>query len=190
MIGLRRFAVRDGFAFLLMVAGTFAAALAVLVLFVEAFEWLTRSEWPGLTLADGLALFGIAHELPENETQRLNDVLLAVPLTIALFLTGTFMFLAGAGVGDRRSDARLKREMQGRSPAEGLTLLLSREVSAAQFVRLVLLDDVLAALLWFGAGLAVGGWALYRATGELWLTAAGAALVVAGAAFRIALRRR
>lgn len=190
MTTLRRTHARDGLAFLLMAAGAGGAALALLVLFVETFEWMTRSEWPGLTLADGLGLFGVRHEIPETDSQRLNDVLLAVPLTIALFLTGTFTFLAGATIGDRRSDAHIERAIERRSPAEGLTLLLSRDVSAAQFVRLVLLDHVLHALIWFGAGLAVGGWALYRATGEQWLTVSGGALLLAAALCRLALRRR
>lgn len=182
--------VREGLAFLLMLIGAAGAALAALVLFVEAFEWLTRSEWPGLTLADGLSIFGVAHEVPENAAQRLNDVLLAVPLTIALFLTGAFAFLVGATIGDRRADRRVAREMQRRSPAESLALILTRDVTAAQFVRLLLVERVLPVLLWFGAGLSVGGWALHRATGELWLSAAGLALIAAAAFCRLAFRRR
>ena len=52
-----------------MGCGFAAAALAPLILMIELVEWATSSEWPGLTLVDGLSLFGIHHDSAENEAQ-------------------------------------------------------------------------------------------------------------------------
>jgi hypothetical protein len=93
-------ALIQGMADFMIVGGLIAATLAPLVLLVECFEWVTSSEWPGLTVADGLALFGLSRELPEDSAQRLIDLLFAIPLTLALFLTGLFTFLAGINLGD------------------------------------------------------------------------------------------
>jgi uncharacterized membrane protein len=62
---------------------------------------LTGSEWSGLTVADGLAIFGIEHETPEDQSQRMLDLLMAPPLLVALFLTGFFSILAGINFGKR-----------------------------------------------------------------------------------------
>ena len=83
-----------------MVGGLIAATIAPLVLIVELAEWVMRSEWPGLTVADGLSLFGIHRHAPETDAQRLADLLLAVPLSGALFVAGILMFLTGVNVGD------------------------------------------------------------------------------------------
>ena len=90
----------DALAHFLMVGGLIAACVAPLVLAVETFEWATNSEWPGLTVADGLSLFGLERADPETESQRLTDMLRAVPLTIALFVAGICMFLSGVNFGD------------------------------------------------------------------------------------------
>src|SRR3712207_6220692 len=86
--------------YFLMVGGMLAAILAPFVLLIEVAEWATSSEWPGLTLADGLALFGIEHDVAETEERQMLDILFAVPLTLALFGLGIFMFLAGINLGD------------------------------------------------------------------------------------------
>ena len=98
---------------LLMVGGLVAAAVAPLVLTVEVAEWALKSEWPGLTLADGLSLFGIVHEAAETEAQRLVDVLMALPLAIALFGSGIFMFLAGINFADWGTDRDLEARYLG-----------------------------------------------------------------------------
>lgn len=96
----RRDRLSDALAHFLMVGGLFAACIAFLVLAVEIFEWGTSSEWPGLTVADGMALFGLERDAAETDQQRLSDLLLAVPLTVALFFAGIFMFLTGVNLGD------------------------------------------------------------------------------------------
>lgn len=90
----------DALAHLLMVGGLIAACIAPLVLAIECFEWFTSSEWPGLTVADGLALFGLERSAAETDPQRLLDLLLAVPLTVGLFCVGILMFLTGVNLGD------------------------------------------------------------------------------------------
>jgi hypothetical protein len=99
-----------GFADILVVTGLVLAVLAPLILLVEGVEWLTGSEWPGLTVADGLSIFGIEHEAPENESQRLLDLLMAVPLSVALFLTGLSGLLAGINFGKRGLDRDLEAQ--------------------------------------------------------------------------------
>jgi hypothetical protein len=84
----------------MVAAGLAATVLGPLVLLVELFEWITRSEWPGLTVADGLSLFGVVHEEAETESQRLQDVLMALPLSVALYFTGLFTFFSGINIGD------------------------------------------------------------------------------------------
>ena len=86
--------------YFLMVGGMLAAVAAPIVLVIEVGEWATSSEWPGLTLADGLALFGIEHEIAETEDRRWTDMLLAFPLTLSLFVMGILTFLAGLNIGD------------------------------------------------------------------------------------------
>jgi hypothetical protein len=90
----------QGIADVLLLCGLIVAAGAPLILAIEVFEWVTTHEWPGLTVADGLSLFGIEHETPENEAQRLIDLLMAIPLVIALFLTGISAFMIGIKFGD------------------------------------------------------------------------------------------
>ncbi len=90
----------DAIAHFLMVGGLIAACVAPLVLGIECYEWLTSREWPGLTVADGLSLFGLERAGAETEPQRLVDLLLAVPLTIGLFCVGLFMFLTGVNLGN------------------------------------------------------------------------------------------
>lgn len=101
----------QAFADWMIVGGIIATTVAPLILLIEIFEWLTRSEWPGLTVADGLSLFGLVHEAPETSMQRLVDLLMAIPLTIALFLVGVFMFLGGINIGDWGT----KRDLETRS---------------------------------------------------------------------------
>jgi hypothetical protein len=99
-----------GFADIMIVAGLVVAVLAPLILLVEGVEWLTGSEWPGLTVADGLSIFGIEHELPENEEQRLLDLLMAVPLSVALFLAGLSSLLAGINFSPRGLERDLEAQ--------------------------------------------------------------------------------
>lgn len=94
--------------------GILAANLAPLVLLIEFIEWLTSSEWPGLTLADGLALFGIVQDIPETDSQRLIDLALAVPLSLSLFAVGLFLCIAGFNLGDRT----VRRQLAERSAHE------------------------------------------------------------------------
>ena len=99
----------QSFADFLIVGGLIAATVAPLVLLIEVVEWLTRSEWPGLTLADGLGLFGIVHETAETEAQRFVDVMMALPLTISLFFLGLSMFFGGLNLGEWSIDRERAR---------------------------------------------------------------------------------
>ena len=85
----------------LVVIGIAAMLIAPPILAIEAGEWLFRREWDGHSLEDGLALFGIDRAGPvETPTERIVDVLLALPLTIALFMSGLLLLLMGVHFGD------------------------------------------------------------------------------------------
>lgn len=85
----------------LVSVGLVAALAAPGILLIEFWEWRTGGEWPGWSVEDGLSLFGIDRgERAENSAQRLTDVLLALPLTFALFMTGVLAFLSGVRLGD------------------------------------------------------------------------------------------
>lgn len=129
--------------YLLMGGGIAASLLAPLILFIELFEWLTSSEWPGLTLADGLGIFGIHHAGSETEAQRLLDVATALPLSAVLFLTGVSAFLTGVSLGDWRDERRLMAELDGASPFYWMTLVGAPDVRFPTLVRLLFLDLLL-----------------------------------------------
>ena len=96
--------------YFLIVGGMLAAIAAPIVLVIEVAEWATSTEWPGLTLADGLSLFGIEHEVAETEDRRWTDMALAFPLTLSLFFLGVFTFLLGINIGDWGIDRDLDAE--------------------------------------------------------------------------------
>lgn len=94
----------------LVAIGLAAAIVAPAVLAIEIGEWLTSSEWPGLTVSDGLGLFGLEQEAAETDADRLVDMLLAVPLSAALFLTGVFAALTGLNIGDWGAGRSFRRQ--------------------------------------------------------------------------------
>ena len=86
---------------IMIVLGVIATAVAPIVLAIEVGEWLLSREWPGWSVEDGLGLFGIERgEVSETPAQRLIDVFLAIPLTVALFMIGINLFLGGLKLGD------------------------------------------------------------------------------------------
>jgi hypothetical protein len=100
-VGPSRSSARQLAAEALISFGLVASLFAPGILLIEFWEWTTGGEWPGWSVEDGLSLFGIDRgERAENSTQRLTDVLLALPLTFALFLTGVLAFLSGLRLGD------------------------------------------------------------------------------------------
>ena len=102
----------DRLAEVLIMAGVVLSATAPFVLAIEISEWLTNMEWPGWSVEDGLGLFGIDRgETPETAAQQLVDVLMAVPLTLALFLTGVAMFMLGIRIGDWTLDSQRKLDL-------------------------------------------------------------------------------
>ena len=174
-----------------MGCGFAAAALAPLILMIELVEWATSSEWPGLTLADGLSLFGIHHESAETEAQRLLDLLLAIPLTLALFMAGVSAFLLGANMGDWREERRLMLELRDRSPLYWLTLIGADDVSLPSLVRLLLLDLLLRLIAALGVALLVlDGALLLLGSASGWPAFCGAALLAAVALTRATERRK
>ena len=66
-------------AVLMVLGGMLAADLAPSVVAIEFFEWVKSGNWPGLTLADGLAL----------------------PLSACLFIVGLLLCVEGLNLGDR-----------------------------------------------------------------------------------------
>lgn len=167
--------------YLLMGAGIAASRLAPLILFIELFEWLTSSEWPGLTLADGLGVFGIQHAASETEAQRLIDVATALPLSAVLFLTGVSAFLTGVSLGDWRDERRLLAEMDGASPFYWLTLVSAHDVKFPTLVRLLFLDLLLRAIAIVGAVLLVVDALLLLAGGGFGWMAGGGLFLLLGA---------
>lgn len=176
---------------ILIMAGVAAVAIAPLILFIELFEWLTSSEWPGLTLADGLSLFGIEHAAAESESQRFADLMLAAPLTIALFVTGVYMLLAGASLGSWERERQLYEELKERSLFAWLTLWGASDVSYVTAFRLLFLDAILWILLWLGVAALAGELILLATGGEtLWVGLAGALVLAAALATRRAVQRK
>lgn len=191
MSALHRFSRIDPLVPILMLAGLLAAVAAPMIFLIELFEWWTSSEWPGLTLADGLSLFGISHEVGESDSQRLADLLMAAPLAVALFVTGVCTFLAGASLGSWEQERRLYAELSGRSLFAWLTLWGASDVGYATAVRLLLLDLIVSALAWLGMAF-IGGEFLLLAIGVdlRWLGLCGFLLLVAAFAARGAMRRK
>jgi hypothetical protein len=100
MYGFGRMSLADLAAATLAAVGLFVAFLGPLVFLVECVEWLTRQEWPGFTLADGLTLLGVVREVEETDAQRWHDLLLALPLSITLYFGGLMAFFGGLSIGD------------------------------------------------------------------------------------------
>lgn len=166
----------------LMGVGLGTAALAPFILVIELYEWLTSSEWPGLTVADGLGLFGLHRVEPETEVQRLIDLVLAFPLSIALFFAGISSFLAGASLGDWRDERRVMDEVKETSPLYWLALIGASDVTGPTLIRLLLLDLFLRIVMLAGAGfLMADALLLLAGAAQGWLAAAGVALLLAAA---------
>lgn len=191
MSALHRFSRIDPLVSVLMLAGLLAAIAAPLIFLIELVEWLTSSEWPGLTLADGLSLFGVEHEGAESDSQRLADLLMAAPLTVALFVTGVCTFLAGASLGSWEQERKLYGELSERSVFAWLTLWGASDVAYPTAIRLLLLDVIAGALAWLGMA-SIGGEFLLLAIGVdlRWLGLCGFLLLVAAFAARGAMRRK
>ena len=190
MFETRRLPSAHPLIYLLIGSGLVAGTLAPVILLIEGFEWLTRREWPGLTLADGLALFGVHHAGPETDRQRLVDLALAVPLSIGLFFAGVSAFLLGVSLGDWRDERRLLQELRGAPPLAWLTLICARDVKLPTLVRLLLLDLLLRALALLGGMLvAVDILLLIVGTPLGWLAGTGTSLLV-GISLTDSLRRR
>jgi hypothetical protein len=188
---LHRFSRIDPLVPVLMLAGLLAAVAAPLIFLIELFEWWTSSEWPGLTLADGLSLFGVEHEVGESESQRLADLLLAAPLAIALFVTGVCTFLAGASLGSWEQERRLYAELSERSLFAWLALWGASDVGYPTAVRLLLLDTIVSALAWLGMALIGGEFILLAIGVDLrWLGLFGFLLLAAAFAVRRVMRRK
>lgn len=176
---------------LLMLAGLAAAMAAPLILFIEAHEWLFSREWPGLTLADGLALFGIEHEIPETDSQRAVDVAMAAPLSVALFLTGVSMFLTGASLGSWEAERRLERELADDIFFSSALRCCADDVGLPSIVRLLLLERLLSLLFLLGVGtLAIAAVLPLAGTGSSWAAPAGVALILMAWLGRAAMRRK
>jgi hypothetical protein len=94
----------------LVLLGLVAAVVAPAVLAIEFGEWVTSSEWPGFTVSDGLSLFGLEQQVAETDADRLVDMLLAVPLSAALFFTGVFAALTGLNIGDWGGGRSFRRQ--------------------------------------------------------------------------------
>jgi hypothetical protein len=191
MSALHRFSRIDPLVPILMLAGLLAAIAAPLIFLIELFEWWTSSEWPGLTLADGLSLFGVEHEIGESDSQRLADLLMAAPLAIALFVTGVCTFLAGASLGSWEKERRLYAELSERSLFAWLTLWGASDVGYLTAVRLLLLDLIVSAFAWLGMAF-IGGEFLLLAIGVdlRWLGLCGFLLLAAAFTARGAMRRK
>lgn len=97
----------------MVVLGLAAALLAPAILAIEVGEWWLELEWDGHSVEDGLALFGVDRAGPvETPTERVLDVLLALPLTVTLFVMGILSLLSGVHLGDWGLDSvRLKKRL-------------------------------------------------------------------------------
>ncbi|NWK95349.1 hypothetical protein DM806_06655 [Sphingobium lactosutens] len=100
----------------MIVIGLACMLIAPPILAIEVGEWLFQREWGGRSVEDGLALFGIDRPgTVESPTDRIVDVLLALPLTMTLFLTGLLILLAGVHFGDWGvQGVRLKKKLASR----------------------------------------------------------------------------
>lgn len=86
---------------LMVVVGLFTALAAPSILAIEVGEWMLNREWDGLMLEDGLGLFGIDRNgLAETPAEQVLDVLLAIPLTLVMFIVGVLTLLTGVHLGD------------------------------------------------------------------------------------------
>lgn len=113
----------------MVIIGLAAALLAPAILAIEVGEWWLQREWDGHSLEDGLALFGVDRTGPvETPTERILDVLLALPLTLTLFILGIFTLLSGVHLGDwgldsvklkKRLSLTARKSMRRHKPVEG-----------------------------------------------------------------------
>jgi hypothetical protein len=191
MSGIRRSGRVDLLVPCLMVAGLAAALVAPVIFLIELFEWATRSEWPGLTVADGLSLLGIVRGDLETDSQRLDDLLMAAPLTVALFVTGVYLFLFGASLGRWERERQLYEEFRGKAVVERLTLWGDSGVGYPTAFRLLFLTVILHALTWLGLALVGAEVILHVLGAELrWLAISGLLVLAGVLTARGAVRRK
>ena len=89
--------VADG----LIAIGVALTAIAPMVLAVELGEWLTNSEWPGWSLADGIAAIGLGDPQSHwTRAQQYVDIFTALPLALALFGGGILTFMSGIDLSE------------------------------------------------------------------------------------------
>ena len=145
----------------------------------------------GLTLADGLSLFGIERGSVETASQRLQDLLMAAPLTVALFVTGIYLLLFGASMGRWERERQLSEEFEGKPAFAWLTLWGASDVSYHTAFRLIFLAALLRALRWLGSGLLAGEVILHVLGVELrWLGISGLLVLAAVLIADMAVRRK
>ena len=56
----------------------------------------------------------IIRELPESESQRLIDLVMAIPLSTSLFVVGLLLMMTGLNLGDRS----VRRDLEARFPRQ------------------------------------------------------------------------
>lgn len=85
--------------------GAGLAGLAPIILLVEIVEWLASGQWPGWSVEDGLMFVGLEKPLAYfNATQFALDILVSLPLALALYALGFLMFSWAMNAADRVLD--------------------------------------------------------------------------------------
>ena len=81
--------------------GIGTASVALIILAIEVVEWLVTGHWPGWSLEDGLLFIGIEQPLAYFDIVQLAlDLLVDLPLAIALYLGGIGAFIVATDVVD------------------------------------------------------------------------------------------
>jgi len=81
--------------------GIAVSALAMLVGLIEVAEWLITGHWPGWSIEDGLLFFGVEEPLLRFDFAQLAlDVLVDLPLAVAVYLLGLGIYLFAVEVVD------------------------------------------------------------------------------------------
>ena len=81
--------------------GIAVSPLAMLVVLIEAAEWLVTGHWPGWSVEDGLLFFGVEEPLLRFDLAQLAlDLLVDLPLAIAVYLLGLSIYLLAVEVVD------------------------------------------------------------------------------------------
>jgi len=115
---------------------------------------------------------------------------MAVPLTIALFVAGIYLFLVGASLGRWDRERQLCEELKAEPFYAWFTLWGASDVSYPTAFRLLFFGMLLDALLWLGVGL-VAAEVLHTLGLELrWLGICGLLLLAGGLITRAAVRRK